>query len=177
MPPEIKELLTDTEAAGMTSTFIMENNTNVNTPNKIIVHHTGATVPDPQFEAINEWHRLRAFPISKSGNYCGYHYVVEKDGTVRQAREDGEEGAHTIGQNFTSLGICLVGNFDTEEPTEAQIRALGDLLIDKCKQYDISILQIYPHRKFSAKSCFGSRLDVAWAQMVALDAGIRKLNS
>jgi hypothetical protein len=130
----------------------------VNTPNKIIVHHTAAEKPDPQFDAINEWHKDRGFPRSKAGYYVGYHAVIEKDGMVKIAREDGEEGAHTIGQNKTSLGIALAGNNSEKKPTKEQMHALGMWISEKVALYKIPITSIQPHRTYSRTSCNGDKL-------------------
>lgn len=141
-----------------------------NTPNKIIVHHSAASEPSPQFEAINMWHKERNFPLSRLGFYVGYHYVIEKNGDIRQARLDQEIGAHTIGENKTSIGICLVGDFDKEKPTQAQSITLGKLLVILCNTYKIATNDIYPHRAFADKSCYGLKLSDNWAQIVYINA-------
>lgn len=143
---------------------------NKNTPTKIIVHHSATSTPNPQFLDINEWHRLREFPKSSLGYFVGYHYVIEKNGDLKQARQDVEEGAHTIGENTSSIGICLVGNFDEETPTPQQISALGQLLLVICDTYKIPMAQIFPHRHFANKSCYGKKLCNEWAQLVYLSA-------
>lgn len=137
-----------------------------NVPRQIIVHHTAAVAPVPQFDAINEWHKAREFPLSSLGYYVGYHYVIEKDGTTRQARKDDEGGAHAIGANFNSIGICLVGDFDIELPTEAQIIALGALIESKQHEHSLPVDAVYPHRHVSNTGCFGSRLPDDWAIQV-----------
>jgi len=137
-----------------------------NIPIQIIVHHTAAVAPIPQFEAINEWHKARKFPISSLGFYVGYHYVIEKDGTVQQARKDNEEGAHTYGQNFNSIGICLVGDFDFEWPTHEQIVSVGALIETKQREHSIPIEALYPHIHYNNTSCYGTRLPDDWAKQV-----------
>ena len=137
-----------------------------NKPVQVIVHHSAATVPNPQFDAINEWHKVREFPLSEMGWFVGYHYVIEKDGAILRARGDSEEGAHTIGQNTASLGVCLVGNFDVEMPTKAQVDSLGVLLYDLCKEYEIPDERIVPHRRYANKDCFGTKLADNYAQEV-----------
>lgn len=141
-----------------------------NIPKYIIVHHSAAITPNPQVSDINEWHKIRNFPISSLGYYVGYHYVIEKNGDLIQTRLDAEEGAHTIGQNTTSIGICLVGDFDVELPTDEQTATLGHLLLVLCDTYQLSMLRIQPHRQFANKSCYGKQLDSAWAQRVYLSA-------
>ena len=137
-------------------------------PRLIIVHHSAAKAPSPQFAAINQWHKQRGFPLSTLGFYVGYHAVIEGDGTLRAARIDTERDADTLGHNFDSLSVCLVGNFDTTTPTTAQIGALGALLSAWCKAWSIDASRIYPHRKFQAKSCYGAKLSDTWAREVYL---------
>lgn len=138
----------------------------MNVPNKIIVHHTAATAPIPQFDAINQWHKERDFLLSELGFYVGYHYVIEKDGELRTAKREYEEGCHTIGQNLQSIGICLVGNFDLELPTQAQYGTLGDMLVSICGRYMLDPGEIYPHRAFAQKDCYGTNLGNDWARAV-----------
>lgn len=146
-----------------------------NTPRKIIVHHSAAASPTPQFDAINEWHKERWFPISELGFYVGYHYVIEPDGNLRTARYEHEIGAHTIGENERSIGICLVGHFDKADPTAQQVATLGGLLVSICNRYRLFEDDIYPHRAFKATSCYGSRLNNHWAARVYLEHEYRRL--
>lgn len=142
----------------------------LNVPKKIIIHHDGASRSGNSFDVINSYHKGLDFPVSRLGFYAGYHYVIERNGKVRQAREDNEIGAHTVGENGSSIGICLAGNFDTEDPTKAQTEALAGLLIAHTSMYRIPASEIYPHRKFAKKSCYGARLHDLWGREVLADA-------
>lgn len=75
---------------------------------KAIVIHCSATRPDQKCNAkvIDEWHRKRGW------RKIGYHYVINRNGVVEKGREENEVGAHTLGHNRVSLGICLVGGLD-----------------------------------------------------------------
>lgn len=137
----------------------------MNTPEYLIVHHTGGTDTDPladtsshTFEIVNDWH------VQKGWGKIGYHYFIDKTGLLTQGRADNEEGAHTIGYNTKSLGICLAGNFDATMPTQEQINTLAKLLNDKVKQYAIPNTKIVPHRFVSPKSCYGKLLGDDWAR-------------
>lgn len=142
----------------------------INTPDKLIVHHTGGTDANPladtshhTFEIVDAYHKGLWGFRSTLGHYIGYHYFIEKDGKVTQGRADNEEGAHTLGQNTKSIGICLAGNFDATLPTEAQIKALTKLLKELSVKYNIPASNIFPHRKFANKTCYGSKLANDWA--------------
>ncbi len=142
----------------------------INIPTKIIVHHTGGSDANPlqdssdfSFNQCNELHRVKFDMKSSLGFYIGYHYYIEKNGTLRQGRADTDEGAHTIGQNTSSLGICLAGNFDLTTPTASQITTLASLLIALSDKYKIAPVNIVPHRTFATKTCYGNKLSASWA--------------
>jgi len=149
----------------------------MNNPKMIIVHHTGGSDSDPMndssnftFEQCNQLHKVKFDMISSLGYYVGYHYYISKDGTVKQARKDTDEGAHTIGKNSESIGICLAGNFDATLPTEAQTLALQRLLLEKIAIHRIPMGNIYPHRAFAIKTCYGRKLGDTWARDLVLGA-------
>lgn len=138
------------------------------TPTQIVVHHDGVDRTGPGFDIVNQFHKQEGFPISSLGFYVGYHYWIENDGTVRQARTESEVGAHTKGQNYTALGIGMEGCFDKHQPTTAQVNALGELLSGMCAHHGIPAARIFPHRKYANKTCYGSALSDTWAAEVYL---------
>ena len=74
-----------------------------------IVVHCSATKPDQDvtFETIKHWHMMeRAFMD------IGYHWVIERDGSIQQGRNIDDWGAHVKGHNHESVGICLVGGLN-----------------------------------------------------------------
>jgi len=120
----------------------------------VVIHHSAFSQKDApkQFERIDQFHR------EKGWDCIGYHFLIEADGEVRAGTPAAEEGAHCKQENMNrvSLGICLVGNFDEENPTEAQLRALTALLLD----LEIERGNIFFHREFADyKSCPGKNLE------------------
>ena len=139
---------------------------NTNKPNKIIVHHTGGVDSNPladtshhTFETVYHWHKH-----GRNWTTIGYHFFIDKTGKITQGRPVSMHGAHCIGENKTSIGICLAGNFDATTPTEAQISSLRALLKKLVSDYNIPKSEIFPHRKFSNKTCYGNNLDDNWAK-------------
>ena len=130
----------------------------MNKPENLIVHHTADYYIGEQFSRINAWHKQRDFPISSKGFFVGYHYVIERSGQLIQAREDTETGAHTIGMNNNSIGICVVGDFNQERPSLAQLIALKNLINKKMIEHNILPDNIRAHRNFKDTSCCGKNL-------------------
>ena len=120
--------------------------------NEIIVH-CAATPEGKNFKAadIDRWHRERKMKC------IGYHYVVDLDGTVEPGRPESEIGAHCLGHNQYSIGVCYVGGLaaDGKTPkdtrTAAQKEALLALLNKLRAKYPKA--SIHGHRDFAAKAC------------------------
>lgn len=100
---------------------------------------------------IRRWHRMRGF------SDIAYHYVIYIDGTIHCGRDVDKAGAHVVGHNRNSIGICYVGGVATngktakDTRTEAQKRSLIKLLKQLRVLYPDA--KIYGHRDFAAKAC------------------------
>lgn len=142
-----------------------------NNPVFIILHHTSGTDKDPltdtshhTWEIVNEWHKKLWNFESSLGMFMGYHYFIDRKGIIIQGRDDLEEGAHTIGLNTSSIGICLAGNFDRSRdwansfPIYKQRKSLLNLIIELQKKYNIPIEKIKYHRNFANKTCPGKNI-------------------
>lgn len=136
----------------------------MNKPTVIITHHTGGTDANPRadtshhtVEIIDQSHKTR-WPefVSARGYWCGYHFFIDKTGKVTQTRDYTEEGAHTIGMNSSSIGVCFAGNFDVTVPTDAQLNAWFKLYDELLRRYPN--IPTYPHRKYATKTCHGRLL-------------------
>lgn len=140
----------------------------MNIPKWIIVHHTGGTDLNPLADTSNHTaSQVDAWHKAKGWDGIGYNWFIEKDGKLKRGRDESKVGAHTIGYNEQSIGICLAGNFDATMPTEAQKLTLAGLLKEKMTQYSIPIQNIVPHRKFANKTCYGNKLSDTWARDLA----------
>ena len=118
-----------------------------------IIVHCSATPEGQNFTAedIDRWHK------QKGWQGIGYHYVIELDGSVHKGRNEEVIGAHCLGHNAYSIGICYIGGLDkwTKAPkdtrTDAQKQALIDLLKSLKEKYPNAT--IHGHREFAAKAC------------------------
>lgn len=120
---------------------------NLPKPRIAILHHGGG---DWNFERVNNHHKKKWGFISSLGFGIGYQKFIEFDGTVFTGRRDNEEGAHTIGMNNSSVGICLQGNMEERKPTQAQLISLTKEL----GKYEV----VKMHCDFSKTLCPGKYL-------------------
>lgn len=137
----------------------------LNIPEYLIVHHTGGTAKDPLADTSHHtFEGVRNSHLAKGWEDIGYHYFIDKAGKITQGRKEDYHGAHAIGYNQKSLGICLAGNFDLTLPTQEQTNSLKGLLSGLRERYNILLDKIIPHRAVANKSCYGNKLPDTWAR-------------
>lgn len=123
--------------------------------NLIVVHCSASPNGDGLFrgEAVNfktpldiidGWHAERGFQRSHEmarfrnpqHQHVGYHHIISCNGATFTGRSPDEIGAHVVGYNANSLGICMTG---TDSYTLAQWRRLAELVRTLCKRHDIPL--------------------------------------
>lgn len=118
------------------------------TPDIIIIHCSATRCDrDTTVEQIDKMHKERGF------RKIGYHYYIRKDGTICQGRNEDEPGAHCLGWNQHSIGICYEGGLNEKsEPSDTrtpeQKAALVRLIIDVATR-NKDIKRVIGHRDTS----------------------------
>ena len=126
---------------------------------KVILHHaeaSSATVWD-----INAWH------LDNGWVGIGYHYYIRKDGSIYRGRPEWAVGAHAVGHNDRSIGICCEGAYMTETMPAAQLASLKALLRDIMGRY--GTLALKRHRDVNSTSCPGDKFPWAEAQRYMIE--------
>ena len=120
--------------------------------NEIIIHCSAtAEGKDYTTSQIKQWHLARGF------SDIGYHWVIYRDGSIHQGRDESKVGAHCTGHNSYSIGVCYIGGCSTDGKTpkdtrtENQKASLIKLLKELKMKYPKA--KIYPHYKFANKAC------------------------
>ncbi len=130
----------------------------------MVILHCSATPPDMDIGAdkIRQWHTDPP-PSGRGWADIGYHFVIRRNGVVEDGRDldgDGdifeEVGAHTVGYNQNSVGVCLVGGINKAGKTEnnftpEQFTSLTRLL--RFLRAKFPTVTIHGHREFAAKDC------------------------
>ena len=106
----------------------------------LVVHHTAIQVTGDDRDSEERMRALYEMHANGRGwGDIGYHYVVADDGSIFEGKAGGDyvTGGHVYCGNIGTVGIALMGNFDVEKPTQAQMRSLQWLLITLSKRYHI----------------------------------------
>jgi len=120
----------------------------------VILHHS-ASPATTTLSDIRRWHTAPP-PDGRGWEDVGYHWVVLVDGTVEAGRDESLVGAHCLGLNYRSVGVCLVGNFADGVPVPpAQWAAAVGLVAEICHRYGIVPGDVRGHGEIAATACPG----------------------
>ena len=109
----------------------------------IIVHHEAGSNAPSNF--VNVVRNIYVFHTQTNGwNDVGYNFLIAQDGTVFEGRDgqnrldgDNVQGAHFCGFNAGTMGICLLGNYMTVQPTTPALESLTKLIAWKMKKENL----------------------------------------
>lgn len=104
---------------------------------------------------IKRWH-----VVERKWSDIGYHWIIDRDGSVAKGRDESVAGAHAQNHNIGSIGICLIGGHGSNENdkfsdnfTAEQDAALRGLIEDIKQRTPIS--KVRGHNEVAAKACPG----------------------
>jgi len=133
----------------------------------IIVHNSGTR--QGSAKVFDYYHRK----VRRMTNGLAYHFVIGNGTSTRNGQiEIGERWTrqirgghvHSDYMNNMGLGICLVGDFNRDQPTRAQLDACEELI--KYLQERCGKMQVRPHREVNpprwATDCPGDVFPYSW---------------
>lgn len=95
-----------------------------------------------------------------------YHFIVGRTGVIYEGRDWAARGSHVEGYNTGSIGVCLLGNYEWQQATDAQLASAGRLI--NWLAYRLELSHIAGHRHFNAQTrCPGQTLIPMIAQFAA----------
>lgn len=127
---------------------------------KVILHCDASSNPEQDsIEAVRELHTSPKSIKFKWGEYethgkawrdVGYHFYIQSNGTLQRGRSIDEIGAHCLGENKHSIGICMHGSKKSDFNNQQKltlvrlIQALVTLFPE---------VTIHGHNEFANKEC------------------------
>ena len=138
----------------------------------IVVHNSGTRQGNAK--VFDYYHRR----VRRMKNGLAYHFVIGNgtstgNGEVevgdRWRRQINGGHVHSDFLNNIALGICLVGDFNRDQPTRAQLDSCEELiryLRDRCGKADGRAIPVRPHREVNpprwATDCPGDAFPYPW---------------
>lgn len=138
----------------------------------VIVHNSGTRQGNAR--AFDYYHRK----VRRMRNGLAYHFVIgngtsSRNGQIeigdRWRRQVNGGHVHSDYMNNIGLGICLVGDFNRDQPTRSQLESCEELiryLQERCGKSDGRSLVVRPHREVNpprwSTDCPGDAFPYGW---------------
>lgn len=132
----------------------------------VVIHHSA--MKKGTLQGMDMYHRQ----IRKMENGLAYHFVIGNgngmpDGKIEIGNRWKRQimGGHlaSSAQNETAIGICLVGNFETDRPSQTQMKSLYALVSYLRRTCNIPRSKVQTHRQINSKptACPGKLFPVS----------------
>lgn len=127
---------------------------------RITIHHQGeiwkpGSDPEAYLRRLQQWSRQ-----TKHWADIPYHYVVAPDGRIYAARPLSQAG--DTNTEYDPQGhalVMLLGNFEEQQPTAAQLNAAVELTAWLVREHHLGIDAIASHKDYSTRTvCPGRNL-------------------
>jgi hypothetical protein len=146
-------------------------------PTRITIHHT-AVKQNPQRTLAQKLQALQKFSQNPGtlGNGKAkpawpdvpYHYYIDCQGQVAEGREVKFVGDTNTSYDPTGHALVVVeGNFEEEQPTEAQLVALRRMIAWLSARYQVPPDRVGGHKDFAETLCPGKNLQALLPELRA----------
>ena len=127
----------------------------------VTLHHTGS--PEPLRPTDDPREKLRGLQSwgARDRNWWDvpYHYLIDLEGRIYEGRD-----YHFMGETNTTYDpeghflISIIGNYARQEPTQAQLESIADLMAWALSEFDLPIDRIGGHYNYAETTCPGKEL-------------------
>lgn len=128
---------------------------------RITLHHSGSPEPlRPEDDPVEKLRGLQSWGASARNWWdVPYHYLIDLDGTIYEGRDHRFMGeTNTTYDPSGHFLISVIGNYNRQEPTPAQIDAITDLMTWAALTYDVPLSEIGGHSDWANTNCPGDHL-------------------
>ncbi len=98
---------------------------------EVYLHHSATTAPPASASVDLDAAVVRLLEQIGQVRFragISYTFLIPPSGRVFEGHSVGRRGTHTRGRNMISRAICLVGNYERDGPTAAQLLPVAELL-------------------------------------------------
>jgi hypothetical protein len=154
-------------------------------PEYITIHHTG-TATRAEISTAQKIRNLQAFSQREDKLADGrtkpawpdvpYHYYIGTDGVIAEGREEPFAGDTNTEYNPAGhLLVVLEGNFESEQPTPAQLESMRKMVLWLAHRWRIPAERIKSHKDYAKTDCPGKALYEKLPELRKLVKGLKPL--
>ena len=136
---------------------------------EVVIHHSWSPTMQ-QYKGLATWTGIDRYHETGRGwtrrgpkgdeLAIGYHWGIGADGSIWQLRDYRYSGCGVLNRNGHTLHICMIGNFDSEDPRKSMAAAAKVTWI-LLARFKLSTSAIRFHNEFASKTCPGTRVSLS----------------
>lgn len=127
----------------------------------VTLHHTGdARILAPGDDPVARLRGLQSWGAAERNWWdVPYHYLLDLEGRIYEGRDH-----RFMGETNTSYDpgghflISVIGNYERQEPTQAQLDAIADMMAWAIQEYDVPLDRLGGHYNYATTGCPGKFL-------------------
>ena len=127
----------------------------------VTLHHTGdAKILEPTDDPVLKLRGLQSWGASDRNWWdLPYHFLMDLEGDIYEGRD-----YHFMGETNTAYDpgghflISIIGNYERQEPTQAQLDAIADLMAWALQEFNLPLDRIGGHYNYATTGCPGKNL-------------------
>lgn len=98
---------------------------------------------------------IRTGHLNRGWADIGYHFAIDRNGRVFQARPLELQGAHVKNNNPGNLGIVVFGNYEKIRPTQASLESVNKMVAYAMERFNVPLSQVRTHQELRSTACPG----------------------
>lgn len=127
----------------------------------VTLHHTGdSQILRPEDDPVQRLRGLQSWG-ARDRNWWDvpYHFLMDLSGTIYEGRD-----YHFMGETNTSYDpgghflISIIGNYERQEPTQAQLDRIADMMAWALQEFHLPLDRIGGHYNYAQTGCPGKNL-------------------
>ena len=126
---------------------------------QVTIHHSASSFHTANTAGPARMRSHQRFHLDQGWPDIAYHYMIDRNGNVYEGRS-----ASGRGDTFTEYDpaghflVMVDGDFNSQEPTPAQVESLARMVAWGIGEYDIDPARVGGHRDHASTSCPGAFL-------------------
>ena len=127
----------------------------------VTLHHTGSAEPlRPEDDPVAKLRGLQSWGAAERNWWdVPYHFLLDLDGRIYEGRDWRYMGeTNTAYDPAGHFLVSVVGNYERQEPTPAQLAAIADLMAWALREFDLPLDRIGGHYHYAETGCPGRHL-------------------
>lgn len=106
-------------------------------------------------DSLRRMQLIRTGHLNNGWADIGYHFAIDPNGRIWQARPLELQGAHVKDSNPGNVGIVVFGNYEKIRPTQASLDSVNKMVAYAMQRFNVPLSEVRTHQELRSTACPG----------------------